>query len=214
MKILTNKIYLSVTGIILLIAVSVFFFKTNYSDTEYLVNKIFIGFQDKDWRMRDAAAAKLSHNEKLLKNKKVQQQLINVFRDEVEVRKHRNYPITEQSESDGDAYGEYYIELLVLAGKLKNQDAIPFLVNSLEFGRGVAESLIGFGDTALPLLLDKCKNGSEDERWWCFITLPEFYKQTKFYQLKSEIKTILENASQENNGRISKKAAEVLGKLE
>lgn len=221
MKINTAKIYLSVAGVaiivVLLITASVFLRKTDHNDTDMLINKIFLDFESKEWRSRDAAVTELKRNETLLENKKVEQQLIKVFQNEVEIEKQRKksfYLRDEQPEPDGEGYGEYYIELLVLAGKLKNPNTIPFLVNSLEFGRGVAESLTELGDTALPFLLKKCENGSEDERWWCFGALPKFYKRTVSSEFKTEIKTILTNALQEKNKRINERASEKLKELE
>lgn len=54
--------------------------------------------------------------------------------------------------------GEIALEYLFTVVKLRDARAVPLLVESLVYGPFVAEALAGFGDLALPLILDLVSN--------------------------------------------------------
>lgn len=213
----TNKYLLIAVAIVVifLIAISLILFKTNYNDTDILINKIFLDFESKEWRTRDAAVAELKRNETLLENDKVKQRLIKVFQNEANIetqRKKSFYLRGEQPEIDGEGYGEYYIELLVLAGKLKSPDTVPFLVNSLEYGLGVARSLAYLGDAAMPQLIEKCKVGDRDERRNCINALLEFTQHNPSTRYRETILKTLFDATKDPDERIRDAANDALKK--
>ena len=61
-------------------------------------------------------------------------------------------------ELDGPPRGEIAGEYLSAVVNLRDARAIPFLVESLVYGPFIAEALAGFGDLALPLILDLVSN--------------------------------------------------------
>ncbi|MBI5298700.1 MAG: HEAT repeat domain-containing protein [Deltaproteobacteria bacterium] len=181
-----------------------------------VTNKILQELNDPKWGVRQIGIKEILFNPVFLEEAKIKQKIIVLSQKEGKVYQkiREKYESSVEGAPDGEAYGEYYIDLLDAVGKLRDPKTISFLVDSLEFGPGVARSLSELGDVAIPALIEKCHQGDEDERWWCLKALGLFYKQTLSSDFKSQIKSTILKAVEDSSERIRTRATGILKEIE
>lgn len=204
-------------GILSLIVYLSFYYIPDHNQTQRKLNEVLRNFNSDEWQKRDEALGDILRDEELLRDEKVHQSLLQVLVQETAFFKElkRKFELGEDvSSEEGEARGEYHINLLDTVSKLKDPAAIPLFVESLEFGPGTAKALAVFGDQAIPPLIEKCEKGDEYERRGCLDTLFLFYRQTSSEKFKAEIKAAMNKATQDSSDWVKRNAMQILKQME
>lgn len=190
----------------------VFYWSSQQQKRKNIHDVVLSNLRENQWEKRDRALQEVRHSRELIQDETVKEALLNLLAEENAEGKRimEKYRQTGELDVQGEAYGEYNIDLVDIIIRLKTEKAIPLLIDALAYGPKVAKSLAEFGDVVIPLLLEKCRTGDEEERWWCLKALVLFYRQTTSPQYKSKIKNAILVATNDSEESIRDRGVEVL----
>lgn len=169
------------------------------------------------WQERDSAVTKLLYNIDLLKDKKVKNSVVELFNKEVAENRRLTGDDPEKIDpraEQGEGYGEYFIDLLDVIRRTGDKRALPGLIDSVEWGPAVEESIAAFGGVAVGLVIKKFGTTRNELKRRGYIgTLHLLYKQSISSESRQQIRKMLLEASKDESPYVRSIAQETLEKL-